>query len=401
MAFDDYDKNLMYSVLINNTQVDSRCLSELTDKGIISNYRDLFEYTYRGLKEEELTDRTFVRLYEAKSMAGKIKETYDRYEEILSRDGITLIPDDSVHYPKIWKDLSGMPKVIYVRGDMSSLQKIDDNGSISVVGSRNPGRYSLYATGDFVSKIATKDVVTVSGLAIGIDRAAHEAAMKASGTTVAVLPSGCDEVYPLQNRDLFERITGGGGAVLSEMPPLSGVKKQYFPSRNRLISALSDCCLIMEAGEFSGTLHTASFAAYQGRDVFVLPNNIYADNCTGGLRLINDGASILLSVDDVIDSVTSRLLYRKANGIVLTDNEEKNKRIADIRSRINKDPSSVSSGEIELLISDELEVRNLTSDELSKRLGIPFFLLSQVLSDMELEGRIGREKGKYTLTIAL
>jgi len=401
MAFEGYDRNLMYSVLINNTEIDSKCISELTDKGLIGSYKELFEYICGGLKEEGLTGRTFVRLNEAKSMPDKIKEIYRRYEEIISKCGITIIPDDSGSYPGIWKDLPGMPKVIYGRGDISSLKKVDDNGSVSVVGSRNPGRYSLYATGDFVSKIASKDVVIVSGLAIGIDRAAHEAAMRALGTTIAVLPSGCDEVYPLQNRDLFERITGGGGMVLSEMPPLSGVRKQYFPSRNRLISALSDCCLIMEAGEFSGTLHTASFAAYQGRDVFVLPNNIYADNCIGGLRLINDGASILLSVDDVIDSVTSRLLYRKADKMVLNDKEEKRKLIENIRAKVSKDCSGVSDEEIAMLVKDELEVRDLTADELSKRLGIPFFLLSQVLSDMELCGSICREKGKFALTISL
>ena len=133
----------------------------------------------------------------------------------------------------------------------------------------------------------------------------------------------------------------------------------------------------------------------------MLPNNIYADNCIGGLRLINDGASILLSVDDVIDSVTSRLLYRKTDKMVLNDKEEKRRLIETIRAKVSKDCSGVSDEEIAMLVKDELEVRDLTADELSKRLGIPFFLLSQVLSDMELCGSICREKGKFALTISL
>lgn len=400
MAY-DIDKGLMYSVLINNTQIDSKCISELTEKKLIPGYKELWDFLCKGSGREVLTDRTSARLSEAQGMIHKLRDIYSGYEEILYRDHIKVISDDDKDYPGIWKDLSGMPKVIFLRGDLSALRSIEDNGAISVVGSRNPGKYSLYATGDLVGKIAAKGVVTVSGLAIGIDRAAHEAAMKANAPTVAVLPSGCDEVYPFQNRDLFERIIGGGGAVVSEMPPLSGVRKQYFPSRNRLISALSDCCLIMEAGEFSGTLHTASFAAYQGRDVFVLPNNIYADNCIGGLRLINDGASILLSVDDVIDSVTSRLLYRKADRMVLTDREERQRRISEVRRAILTDPLGVSGEDLELVILDELEVRNMTADDLTKKLGAPFFLLSEALSDMELNGKIYKEKGKFALTISL
>ena len=184
------------------------------------------------------------------------------------------------------------------------------------------------------------------------------------------------------------------------MPPDTEVKKQYFPSRNRLISALSDCCLIMEAGEYSGTLHTASFAANQGRDLFVLPNNIYADNCIGGLKLINDGASILLKSDDVIDSVAEKLLYRKMSDSSLVTHDSRAE-LNRIRQMIDRTPEDVSDDDVGKVILDELQVRHMTCDELAGAIKIPFYRISGILSDLELKGQIFTEKGKFALTIAL
>ncbi len=400
MRTEDYSRSLMYSVIINNTIIDGRCIKELIDNEIIESYKDIFEAVKQGIEPGKLSERSYIKIRDAYSELDRLMNIYDRYESILRRDRIKVISDDSDYYPKIWEGLTGMPRVFYLRGNENVLKKIDDCGSVSVVGSRMPSKYSKIATRDFVKPIAAGGAVIVSGMAVGIDRIAHEECMNAGGTTLAVMPGGCDEIYPRENADVYERIISGGGAVISEMPPSSGIRKQYFPSRNRLISALSDCCLIMEAGEYSGTLHTASYAVSQGREVFVLPNSIYADNCMGGLRLINDGASILLSVDDVIDATASMLLYRKMDRNVPSYGDRKEVILAAIRRKIQSSPEEISDEEIRTVIRDELSVRSRTCDDLCEKIGLPFYRMAQILSDMELDGLICQEKGKYALTIS-
>ena len=396
----NYSRSLMYSVLINNTIIDSKCVNELIEAKKVSGYKDIFDLICGKIPEDGLTERTVIRLKDAASDMDNILKIYDRYEDIVRRYRIKVISDESTYYPKIWKGLTGMPKVFYLRGNEDVLTKIDESGAVSMVGSRNPGQYALYATREFASKLSRKGLVIVSGMALGVDRASHEAALDAHGLTLAVLPGGCDEIYPRENRDLYERILAEKGAVLSEMPPSAGIRKQYFPSRNRLISALSDCCLIMEAGEYSGTLHTASFAACQGREVFVLPNSIYADNCIGGLKLINDGASILLNVDDVVDAAASMLLYRKMDGGKACKGGVSRADIGAILKKIDASPEEVDDDDIKTLITGELSVRAQSCDDLCDATHVPFYIMSRVLSDMELEGKVHVEKGKFALTIS-
>ena len=400
MLSDNYSKSLMYSTVINNSLIDSKCISELIESGVMDTYKDIFEVIRKGCIDGDVSDKTKFKIEDANSHLGDLIARYEHYEEVLRRNGIKVISDESDYYPDIWKDLKGMPRVIYIRGDENALKKIDECGSVSIVGSREPGRYSEYATADITSKLTEKGIVIVSGMALGIDRAAHKAALDSGGVTVGVMPGGCEQIYPHQNEDIYNRMIREGSAVISEMPPESGVKKQYFPSRNRLISALSDCCLIMEAGEFSGTLHTASFAAYQGRDVYVLPNNIYAGNCIGGLKLINDGAFVLLSAKDVIDSVAERLLYRKLNSGLMTDAEEGRARLESIRRSLDENPEEVPDYDVSQLILSELEIRPMTADDICSKLKIQFYRVSQILSEMELNGTLHLERGKYALTMS-
>ena len=389
----------MYTAVMNNSLIDSKCISELLECGILDTYKDIFELIQSDKDISDISDKSAFKIKDARDHVNDLTETYTRYEKIIRKCGIKVISTDSGYYPAIWKGLTGMPRVLFLRGNETALKKLDEMGAVSIVGSRDAGRYSLYATGEFTSRLASKGIVIVSGMALGIDRAAHKAAMDSGGVTVAVMPCGCDQIYPFQNADIYNRMISTGSAVVSEMPPESSVKKQYFPSRNRLISALSDCCLIMEAGEYSGTLHTASFAAYQGRDVYVLPNNIYADNCTGGLKLINDGAFILLDEKDVIDSVAERLLYRKIDSQILTDSEKKLVELETIRRKIDKTPEDVCDNDVAVVVEDELSVRSLTADEICSKLKLPFYRVSQILSEMELNGRVCIEKGKYALTM--
>ena len=178
------------------------------------------------------------------------------------------------------------------------------------MGSRSPSKYAQYATDQICKELGEKSVTIVSGMAYGIDRQAHLSSVKTKGGTIAILAGGVDNIYPPKNKDIYDLISRNG-LIISEMPPGQQPLRQYFPSRNRLIAGLTDCTVVMEAGAVSGTLHTASFAANQGKEVFVLPNNIYFENAKGGLKLLEDGGNVLLGADNVIDSVARSVMYKR------------------------------------------------------------------------------------------
>ena len=279
-------------------------------------------------------------------------------------------------------------------------------GSVAVVGSRSPSKYSQYATDQICRELGEKGVTIVSGMAYGIDRQAHLSSVNTKGGTVAILAGGVDNIYPPKNKDIYDLISRNG-LIISEMPPGQQPLKQYFPSRNRLIAGLSDCTLIMEAGSVSGTLHTASFAANQGKEVFVLPNNIYYENAIGGLKLLEDGGNVLLGSESVIDSVTRSLMYKRMGmdcpGEVVfeeNDNEEFDKKvdIGALRELAKVRPDVLTDENWKLIMTDALSLKPLCADELCKVTMLPFYKVSSLLTDLELNGTVCQEKGKYSLT---
>lgn len=391
-------KLLEHTAIRNVTKMDYKVWAELRDTKAtgINELPDL-EDLMRIYKEADnylLSGRARTLIKDAADSSDKVKRAADRYAELAQKNGIRIIGKGDKLYPRIWEYLSGMPPVLFVRGDVSTLTDLDYYGGAAMVGTRDPGRYALYATGEFSQKLSMKNVVIVSGMALGIDRKAHEACLDAGGRTIAVVPGGCDLIYPYQNKDIYERICDTG-AVVSEMPPGQEVIKQYFPSRNRLISALSDVCLIMEAGEHSGTLHTASFAANQSRDVFVLPNSIYADNSIGGLKLLRDGAEVLIDVDTVYERISDAVRDRRS--MIIDCSEERD--IALLREKVRDDPESLGEEDWKELICDEISERPKNIDDICVNLGIPFSYLSGLVTNLETEGRIANERGKYVLTI--
>ena len=245
-------------------------------------------------------------------------------------------------------------------------------------------------------------------MALGIDGQAHRTALEGIGSTIAVVAGGPDNIYPSENRELYKQIASKG-LILSEMPPGQQPLRQYFPSRNRLIAGLSDCTLVMEAGAKSGTLHTASFAAAQGKEVFVLPNNIYCENAVGGLRLLEDGCCVLYSIENVIDSVTQAILCRKMEYPDLIEDDEADcgpsearsvdkDKLAMLRLKADKAPEEVTDDEWKTLIEDKLSVKPLDIDSLSGFFGLPFYRLSELLVALQLSGKVVLENGKYALT---
>lgn len=175
------------------------------------------------------------------------------------------------------------------------------HSTVAIVGSRKPTAYGRAVSAQIVSELARRGVIIVSGLAVGHDGLAHRACLDAGGTTVAVIGNGLGDIYPHRNRDLAEDILKSGGAIISEYPPEQPVYKQQFLERNRLISALADIVVVIEAGERSGTLNTASHALSQGREVMAVPGNITSPLSIGCNKLIADGAAPVLSAQDILD----------------------------------------------------------------------------------------------------
>ena len=305
--------DFFYSAVMLNTDINYKILSDLIENKAFSSYRDLYnkDLLNRIVKGNyKLRQDTVFRINKLLDSFGNIEKITDKYIRIANDNNIKAVSSLDRNYPYNWKVLSGMPKVFYYKGNYELIDEMTLQGAVAVVGSRNPSKYSQYATDQICKELGNKGITIVSGMASGIDRQAHLSSVNTNGGTIAVLAGGVDNIYPPANKDIYELI-GANGLLISEMPPGQVPLRQYFPSRNRLIAGLSDCTLIMEAGTCSGTLHTASFAANQGKEVFVLPNNIYYENAKGGLKLLEDGGNVLLGSDSVIDSITRALMYKR------------------------------------------------------------------------------------------
>ena len=216
----------------------------------------------------------------------------------LSQPDHHLLCWDSDDYPALLRRINGPPAALFVDGDPGCLWQ----PQIAVIGSRNPTAGGLDHARDFATTLARQGMTITSGLASGIDTAAHTAAMDAGAMTIAVNGTGLDIVYPASSRKTAQRIRSQG-AMISELPLGSPPKRQHFPSRNRIISGLSLAVLVIEAGLNSGTLITARKAAEQGRDVFALPGSLHNPMAKGCHRLIREGARLVETTADIMQEL--------------------------------------------------------------------------------------------------
>jgi DNA processing protein len=217
------------------------------------------------------------------------------YESILTQD-ITILTPLDVDYPALLREIDQPPPVLYVRGALLPA----DEFAVAVVGTRRVTAYGRQVAQDTSFFLAGHGLTIVSGLARGVDALAHRAALKAGGRTIAVLGSGVDVIYPPEHRNLVEEIIEQG-AVISDYPPGTPPEGVNFPPRNRIISGLSLATIVVEAGERSGALITADFAVEQGRDVFAVPGNVLSPMSRGTNRLVQKGAFMLVSPQDVLN----------------------------------------------------------------------------------------------------
>jgi len=218
--------------------------------------------------------------------------------ERIANFGAKVIPHDSPDFPPLLREISSPPIVLYVWGDLQPR----DNHAIGVVGSRKASHYGIESAKKLSYQLAYAGLTVVSGLARGIDTAAHQGAIAAQGRTIAVLGSGLLNLYPSENKLLAERIAASG-AVVTEFSMNVTADTQTFPMRNRIVAGWGSGVLVVEAGFGSGALITATQAVEQGRNVYAVPGQIDRPSAAGSNRLIQQGAKLVASAADILDDL--------------------------------------------------------------------------------------------------
>ncbi|QDT15621.1 DNA-processing protein DprA [Alienimonas californiensis] len=208
--------------------------------------------------------------------------------------GVTVLHLGDPRYPPLLAEIPTAPRVLYVRGTLTP----EDAAAIAMVGSRRCSTYGTRTAGSLARSLARAGLTVVSGMALGIDGAAHRGALEAGGRTLAVTATGMNTVYPPQHRGLAEDIAARG-AIVTEFPMGQAPTRGLFPQRNRVIAGLSLGVILVEAGRKSGALHTIRHAVEQNREVFVVPGRL-DDGCDGGLDALRDGATLIRDADDVL-----------------------------------------------------------------------------------------------------
>ena len=226
----------------------------------------------------------------------------------VAKCGVRMVTFLAGEYPKILLEIPDPPPYLYVRGELRSSET-----AIAIVGSRRASSYGMLTTTRLAMELAGQGITVVSGMARGVDTAAHRGALGSGGRSIGVLGSGLDVVYPPENRQLFEDMAAKG-ALVSEFPMGTLPLAENFPRRNRIISGMSRGVLVVEAMMNSGSLITAQCALDQGREVFAVPGNINAGSSRGTNRLIKQGAKLVESVEDILEELPL-LSCRSVNGI--------------------------------------------------------------------------------------
>lgn len=212
-------------------------------------------------------------------------------------ENVRILRKENIDFPWRLRILEDCPDVIYVMGN----QRILNDFSIAVVGSRKCDEYGRIVTEKFSSELAASNVCIISGLAEGIDTIAHQSALKVKGKTIAVLGGGFEKIFPESNIELFHDIVCFGGAVISEYPPDEIPKSMNFPRRNRIVACMSDGTLVTQARAKSGALITANIAKKYNRKLFTIPANLENRNSEGTIQLIKQNAKIVFEVEDVLE----------------------------------------------------------------------------------------------------
>jgi len=329
---------------------------------------------------QELSWHTFLPRRVAENIVHFPKERFLKEEyELIRKHQITVVTAGDPEYPENLREIPDAPLVLYVKGALKAEHRI----AVGIVGSRRASFYGTSLAEKFAAELAQLGVTVVSGMAIGIDAAAHKGALKVKGETIAVLGNGLSHFYPPDNKKLFETISSSG-AVVSEFPMAAEPRPKHFPRRNRIISGLSLGIVVVEASQKSGALITSDFALEQGREVFAIPGKLDSPNSQGVNNLIKQGAKLVTSVQDILEEIKSHL-----DTLVERD---KNK---------NEDPQSIAESFTKQLSPEEKLIYNLIEpsmchvDEIVRDTGLPASDVAPLLLKLELKKIIKQLPGKF------
>ncbi len=289
----------------------------------------------------------------------------DKVWEKIEKQGIKILTWQDETYPQRLKEIDQPPPVLYIRGEYLP----DDLFAVAIVGTRRVTPYGRQITEELSHFLSANGMTVISGLARGVDAVAHQATLKAGGRTIAVLGSGVDKIYPPEHRTLAEQMMERG-ALISDYAPGTPPDASNFPPRNRIISGLSLAVVVVEAGETSGALITAEFAAEQGREVFAVPGSILAPQSKGTNKLIQKGALPLLSVNDLMQALDiTRVGEQKAARKIMP---------AD----------TIEAKLLNVLTSEPMQI-----DEIRNQADLPIEKVSASLALMELKGMVRQVGG--------
>lgn len=315
---------------------------------------------------------------------------------------IVTIDDDS--YPPLLKQIDDPPILLYIIGEVP----LQDAPSIAIVGSRSPTEYGKTTSQQLSYQLAEHGVTVVSGFARGIDTCVHRGALEAGGHTIAVFGSGLSIIYPSTNRTLAAEIIESG-ALISEFPMTMPPRGNNFPRRNRVISGLTLGTLVVEASEQSGSLITARHAAEQGREVFAVPGQIFSNVSRGTHSLINQGATLINSVDDLLDALPQAYM-----GTLEQRSPEATLQPLPRRDRISKRPDNAARPQFvekestpapqpkanlnltpdEQAVLSAIDTDSVHIDEITRVTQLPIGKVSSLLVMLELKGIVQQLPGK-------
>ncbi len=297
--------------------------------------------------------------------------------DLAQKQGVRIITLGDSEYPALLKQIHDPPPYLYLKGSLAGTET-----GIAVVGARNASSYGMAMAKQLCRDLALMGMTIVSGMARGIDTAAHTGALEAEGKTVAVLGSGLGVIYPYENKNLFYRISETG-AVVSEFPMMEEPLPYNFPARNRIISGMTLGTVVVEAAKRSGSLITARLAGEQGREVFAVPGNVNSLKSAGAHNLLKQGAKLVSCAQDVMEEFP-----QLAAGVA-------SKRVS---GKAGAEPLSTALPDLtgeEARVFDMLEPYPIHIDELSRKVNMPIGRLSGILLNLELKGAVSQSPGKY------
>ena len=331
----------------------------------------------------------------------------ERELELIHKYGCQVVTLYDAAYPPHLKEIDTPPFVLYVRGELTP----EDALSVSLVGSRNAKDYGRKVSYRLSYQLVQRGLTVVSGFAKGIDTSAHRGALEAGGRTIAVMGNGLSVIYPATNSDLAEKIEASG-ALISEFPMAARPKPRNFPRRNRIISGLTLGTVVVEASNRSGALITARLAAEQNREVFAVPGEIFSELSTGTHKLINDGAKLINTVDDLLNELPPYALNQiqsQVPPLPTPDVEAEPTQESPAEQDDPKLSASQSSPEVqqsvptppppdltpdEKTIFDAIEVPSSHIDTIVRTTQLPISQVSSVLLMLELKGIVQQLPGK-------